>query len=271
MPYSAVIGSDMLPGGGNEAFPSGGTNPAPFALAGDTGAGFAPIKLWLADPAGGRAIQVQVIGIVDNTDGRHGGVVISTATLRTAGAPPVLGTCFFRVKPGENASVQARRIGSAFLDHGLQTTVLASAVLLQRGPKILLARLLQGFVGLVLLLGIAGLAAATMRNVVERRQQIGMMRALGMSRALIRAAILIESSAIALAGLAIGVTLGLLLAQNLFLADFFEQYQTGLTMEVPWGELALIGCLTYGVAMLATLLPARLAGRISPAEALLDR
>jgi putative ABC transport system permease protein len=122
-----------------------------------------------------------------------------------------------------------------------------------------------------LLLGIAGLAAATMRNVVERRQQIGMMRALGMPRALIRAAILIESSAIALAGLAIGVTLGLLLAQNLFLADFFEQYQTGLTMEVPWSELALIGGLTYAVAMLATLLPARLAGKISPAEALLDR
>ena len=34
---------------------------------------------------------------------------------------------------------------------------------------------------------------------------------------------------------------------------------------------ALIVGLTYGVAMLATLLPARLAGKISPAEALLDR
>lgn len=270
-PDCAVIGSDMLPSGGNDAFPSGGTNPAPFALSGNTNPGFTPITLWLADPAGGHAIQVRVIGIVDNSDGRHGGVVISSATLRAASAPPVLATSFFRVKPGENPTVQARRIGSAFLDHGLQTTVLASAVLLQRGPKILLARLLQGFVGLVLLLGIAGLAAATMRNVVERRQQIGMMRALGMARALIRAAILIESSAIALAGLAIGVTLGLLLARNLFLADFFEQYQTGLTMEVPWGELLLIAGITYGVAMLATLLPARLAGKISPAEALLDR
>jgi putative ABC transport system permease protein len=270
-PWCAVIGSDMLPGGGNAAFPSGGTNPAPFALSGNTGAGFAPITLWLADPAGGRAIRVRVIGIAVNSDGRHGGVVISSATLRAAGAPPVLAASFFRVKPGENPTMQARRLGSAFLDHGLQTTVLASAVLLQRGPKILLARLLQGFVGLVLLLGIAGLAAATMRNVVERRQQIGMLRALGMPRALIRAAILLESSAIALAGLAIGVTLGLLLARNLFLADFFEQYQTGLTMQVPWRELTLIVGLTYGVAMLATLLPARLAGKISPAEALLDR
>jgi putative ABC transport system permease protein len=110
-----------------------------------------------------------------------------------------------------------------------------------------------------------------MRSVVERRQQIGMMRALGMPRRIIRLAILLESSAIALAGLGIGVVLGLLLARNLFLADFFEQYQTGLTMEVPWRELALVAGATYAIALLATMLPARLAGRVSPAEALLDR
>jgi len=41
-----------------------------------------------------------------------------------------------------------------------------------------------------------------------------------------------------------------------FLADFFEQYQTGLTMRVPWLELGRI--------VLATFLPAVLAGRVSP-------
>ena len=149
--------------------------------------------------------------------------------------------------------------------------MLVNAVWAQRGPKILLARLLQGFVGLVLLLGIAGLAATALRSVVERRQQIGMMRALGMPRMVIRLVFLLESSMVALAGLGIGVALGLLLARNLFLADFFEQYQTGLTMRVPWLELGLIVLGTYAASMLATVLPAVLAGRVSPVEALMDR
>ncbi|MGH2410962.1 MAG: hypothetical protein ACRDGS_11425 [Chloroflexota bacterium] len=54
-----------------------------------------------------------------------------------------------------------------------------NAVWAQRGPKILLARLLQGFMGLVLLLGIAGFAATALRSVVERRHQTGMMRPWG--------------------------------------------------------------------------------------------
>jgi ABC-type lipoprotein release transport system permease subunit len=65
--------------------------------------------------------------------------------------------------------------------------------------------------------------------------------------------------------------LGLLLARNLFLADFFEQYQTGLTMRVPWVELGAIVLATYLAAMLATFLPAVFAGRVSPVEALMDR
>lgn len=267
----ALIGSDVLPGGGYPFLPAGAGVPAPYTLAASAAPGFTPVPIWMADPRGGNSVELWIIGVADNSDGRHGGLVVPASTLASAGIPPVLSTQFFRVHPGQNATLQARRLGSAFLEHGLQTTVLANAVWVQRGPRILLARLLQGFVGLVLLLGIAGLAAAAMRSVVERRQQIGMMRALGMPRRIIRLAILLESSVIALAGLGIGVGLGLLLARNLFLADFFEQYQTGLTMQAPWAELALVIGATYAIALLATLLPARLAGRVSPAEALLDR
>lgn len=67
------------------------------------------------------------------------------------------------------------------------------------------------------------------------------------------------------------MSLGLLLARNLFLADFFEQYQTGLTMQVPWRELGYVVAFTYVASLVATLVPARLTGRVPPAEALMDR
>jgi hypothetical protein len=40
-------------------------------------------------------------------------------------------------------------------------------------------RLIQGFMGLGLLVGVAALGVISARSVVERRQQIGVMRALG--------------------------------------------------------------------------------------------
>ena len=267
----ALLGSDLLPGGTQQWLQGGAQLPQPYTCTSSMAAGFSPFSLWLADPRGGSAVKVRIIGLVDDSDGHHGGLVVPASLLAHAGSPPLLSTSYFRVKPGQDPAAQARLLGSHFLEHGLQTTVLANAVWVQRGPRILLARLLQGFVGLVLLLGVAGLAAAAMRSVVERRQQIGMMRALGARRGTIRLAFLLESSAVALAGLLIGVSLGLLLARNLFLADFFEQYQTGLTMEAPWRELGLIVGFTYLVSMLATLLPARLAGAVSPVEALMDR
>jgi putative ABC transport system permease protein len=270
-PGLAIIGSDLLPGGNGIGFPTGAGVPPPYALQAPTGTGFAPVDVWMADPRGGSAIKLRIIGVADDTDGRHGGLIVPAQALARGGIPPILATQYFRVRPGQDVTQQARAIGSAFLEHGLQTTVLVNAVWAQRGPKILLARLLQGFVGLVLLLGIAGLAATALRSVVERRQQIGMMRALGMPRMVIRVVFLLESSMVALAGLGIGVALGLLLARNLFLADFFEQYQTGLIMRVPWMELGLIILATYLASILATFLPAVLAGRVSPVEALMDR
>ncbi|MGH2344882.1 MAG: ABC transporter permease, partial [Chloroflexota bacterium] len=271
-PGLALIGSDLLSGDVGAGLPTGGAGvPPPYTLGLPMAAGFAPVDVWMADPRGGSAIKLRIIGVADDAAGRHGGLIVPARALTRGGIPPILATQYFRVRPGQDVTRQARAIGSAFLEHGLQTTVLVNAVWAQRGPKILLARLLQGFVGLVLLLGIAGLAATALRSVAERRQQIGMMRALGMPRMVIRLAFLLESSMVALAGLGIGVALGLLLARNLFLADFFEQYQTGLTMRVPWEELGLIVVATYLAAMLATFLPAVFAGRVSPVEALIDR
>ena len=272
-PGVALIGSDLLPGAISplSSLPAGAGLPALYTANWAGRPGFRPFSIWLADPRGGRSIKLRIIGVADDSDGRHGGVIVPNAALNRGGIPLVLATSYFRVRPGQDATAQARRLGSHFLEHGMQTTVLQNAVWVERGPKILLARLLQGFVGLVLLLGIAGLAATALRSVVERRQQIGMMRALGMPRRVIRLAFVLESSAIALAGLGIGVTLGLLLARNLFLADFFEQYQTGLTMQVPWRELSYVVAFTYLASLAATLIPAHLAGHVPPAEALMDR
>ncbi|HVU69420.1 MAG TPA: FtsX-like permease family protein [Ktedonobacteraceae bacterium] len=137
-----------------------------------------------------------------------------------------------------------------------------------RGPRILLSDVLLGVVGLTLLLGVAALAITGTRAVIERRQQIGMLRALGCKRRLIQGAFLCESFFIGLIGSLSGVSLGLVLAHNIFAVNFFEQFHTGLTFSIPWSELGLIVGVALLASLLAALLPAWQAGRVTPTEAL---
>jgi putative ABC transport system permease protein len=129
-----------------------------------------------------------------------------------------------------------------------------------------LSNLLVGFMGLGLLVGIAALGVIAARSVVERRQQIGVMRAMGFQRGQVRLAFLIESSFIALVGIGLGVALGGALSGTII--GSIEQDFAGITYQVPWITVALIVGVAYVASLLTTFLPARSASKVYPAEAL---
>jgi putative ABC transport system permease protein len=217
------------------------------------------------------AIKLTIIGVVDNGDSSHFGLYIPQAAYTgntTSIATPEAQTYYFKVASGQDKRTLALALGSAFLDNGLETTVLEDAIWEIRGPRIFLSNVLLGVVGLTLLLGVTALAITGTRAVIERRQQIGMLRALGCSRRLLQGAFLCESFLIGTLGSILGIVLGLILANNIFAANFFEQFNTDLTFSVPWQELGLIVAIALLASFLGALLPAWQAGRISPAEAI---
>jgi len=85
---------------------------------------------------------------------------------------------------------------------------------------------------------------------------------------MIQSAFLLESFLVGAVGSLLGVLLCLVLAQNIFVVNFFEQYQTGLTFAIPWQELGIIIIVSLLASFLGAILPAWQAGRITPAEAL---
>lgn len=219
--------------------------------------------------------KLTIIGVVDNSDGNHFGLYIPSAAYSgTASAAslaqssPETQTFYFKVARGQNARALALQLGSAFLDNGLQTTVLQDAVLQVQGPRIFLSNVLLGIVGLTLLLGVLALAITGTRAVVERRQQIGMLRALGCSRLQVQAAFLLESFLVGAIGSVLGVALGLILSSNIFAANFFEQFDTALVFSIPYRELGIVIGAALLASFLGALLPAWQAGRVQPAEAL---
>ena len=60
-----------------------------------------------------------------------------------------------------------------------------------------------------LVVGVAALGVISARAVVERRQQIGVLRAIGFRQGMVQAVFLIESSFIALTSIVAGTILGL--------------------------------------------------------------
>ncbi|MGZ6388733.1 MAG: FtsX-like permease family protein [Ktedonobacterales bacterium] len=237
-----------------------------------TGPGtIAPTPLWVADLRGGKAMRVNVVGVVQNMHGRVFGLLGSPATFAPVEQGlPAFGNdyYYFKVRPGVDPHAAALTVGSALLDYGFETTVLQDVLLDTNGPRVFISRILVGLVGLALLVGMAALAVTGSRAVVERRQQIGMLRALGFHRLHVQALFLLESLLVGAAGTSIGLLLGLLLCRNIFAVDFFAPVQSGLILVVPWGELGVIcGCALVASAI-AAILPAWQAGHVAPADAL---
>ncbi|HEV2405130.1 MAG TPA: FtsX-like permease family protein, partial [Ktedonobacterales bacterium] len=237
-----------------------------------TGPGqIAPTALWAADLRGGKPERLTVVGIVDNSRGQRYGMFGSPQTF----APVEKGLApfgneyyYFKLKPGADAHAAALQIGSTLLNYGFETTVIQDILLDVNGPRVFISRVLVGLVGLTLLVGMAALAVTGSRAVVERRQQIGMLRALGFHRLHVQAIFLIESLLVGAFGTAIGLALGLVLCRNVFAVNFFASLQSNLTLVVPWPELWAICGASLLASTIASLLPAWQAGRVSPADAL---
>lgn len=231
----------------------------------------APTALWIGDLRGESVAKVTVVGVIDNTHTQIYGLLGSSATFASIERGlPAFGNeyYYFKVRPGSDARSEALALGSSLLDNGFETTVLQDVLLDVNGPRVFISRVLVGLVGLTLLVGMAALAVTGSRAVVERRQQIGMLRALGFRRSHVQAMFFIESVLIGVLSAGLGLGLGLILCRNVFAVDFFASITTGLTLIVPWSELALICAAAIAASALAALAPVWQAGRIAPADAL---
>jgi len=184
-----------------------------------------------------------------------------------------IGSDHYRIKiaQGVDAKTAARALESAFVENGLTTVVIKDQLEAALGMVRSILGLLQSFMGMGLIVGSASIGIISARAVVERRQQIGMLRAIGYRSWMIQWSFLIEASFVALLGILLGVSLGLILAYNFYNAEIASSGpESGMmfSFSIPWANLALISAIAYGTSILTTFLPSWQAGHIYPAEAL---
>ena len=264
---TAVISSDLAPS--RSTFTVGDAQPA-IKLSGFYGEDKTlPKDLYIKveDPESGETRNLHVIGVLEDTAFFAPGVTTSWATVNSLAGTPVPAQSYqFRLKDGVDPGTAAKDLEKAFADNGLQAVAIQKEIEDGSTSQGLFNNLLMGFMGLGLLVGIAALGVIAARSVVERRQQIGMLRALGFQRGQVRLAFLIESSFVALLGIGLGVSLGAALSVGI--VDSLAEQISGVRYTVPWGTLGVIVGLAYLASLLTTYLPARQASKVYPAEAL---
>ena len=226
----------------------------------------APITVEVSEPLSGWEREYKIIAILDPT-ADLAGIIASRNGINVpvAGEIPIT-TYRFRVAEGVDFREASKDLEVAFLANGMETVVLEDRVAELVSFLRSFYNLLIGYMGLGLIVGIAALGVVSMRAVVERRQQIGVLRALGYRQQMVQLSFLLESSFVTLLGIAIGVSLGFVLSNNL-VAGFEDQLE-GIKFSVPWLQIVGIIIATYIFAMLTTFFPARQASRVTPAEAL---
>ena len=231
-----------------------------------------PVDIEVREPRTGAILQLKVIGILDNIHesfDEFAGVVISKAALDDAVPFPIpIVTYQFRLAEGADPGQIAKDIEASFLENGMETTALVEMIEQFLGAFRIFFSMFTAFMSLGVVVGIAALGVVSTRAVVERRQQIGVLRAIGFRRRMVQLSFLLEFSFVALLGTAIGVILGLILAANAISDIRAEEADQNIRLSIPWVQIIAIIVLTYVFSMIATFLPARQASRIYPAEAL---
>jgi putative ABC transport system permease protein len=265
---TALISSDLAPSRNVSTF--GSSVEAPVKLTGfyaDDKNLPEDLYLRVEDPESGETRDLRVIGVLGRSASFAGDIVTSQDVLEgLTGRSAAPQTYYFDLGSGVDAATTAKTLERDFAKNGLQTQVTAEVIRDNDATRRIVFLLLRGFMSLGLVVGIAALGVIAARSVVERRQQIGMMRALGFQRGQVRLVFLIESSFIALLGIGGGVALGLGFSGTLI--DNIRQNIPGLDYQVPWSALLLVVVVGYAASLLTTFLPARQASKVYPAEAL---
>jgi putative ABC transport system permease protein len=122
--------------------------------------------------------------------------------------------------------------------------------------------ILYVLLALSVIVSLFGIVNTLVLTVFERTRELGMLRAIGMTRRQVRRMIRHESVITALIGGALGIVLGIVLGALLIArVDFIE-------FALPTTQIVVFAVATVVVGILAAIFPARRAARLDPLEAL---
>lgn len=129
----------------------------------------------------------------------------------------------------------------------------------QREPIDQFVLIIFALLGLALVIAVLGIVNTLALSVIERTREVGLLRAIGLSRRQLRRMITLESVVISVLGAVLGVILGLVFG----IALMYSVRDEGLSViSVPYVQLLVFLGLSLVIGVLAAFFPARRAARL---------
>ena len=235
----------------------GGGPPAEIVEVGD--------EITAIDPITGAEVTRTVIGLTENDFAFSGAYMSASSLQEVLGDRAAAARFYIESAPDADPGDVAVALQGAFVENGLEADGFRALVEEFQAINLQFFQLMQSYLALGLLVGIAGLGVVMVRAVRERRREIGVLRSLGFVPGQVRMAFLLESGFVALEGIVVGVTLALITASRLIATGEFGQ---DLGLVIPVVQLSLLTSAALAASLLATAWPAQDASRTAPAVAL---
>jgi len=214
----------------------------------------------------GRRPAFRVAGIYDTKVGLVGGAIVTQAVMGRDFAQTQDTIDFVRVAPGANpAQVQGRL--EKLAEEAFPTAEVVNQEELKKNQEEQINQLLgliYALLVMAVIISLFGIANTLALSIHERTRELGMLRAIGMSRRQVRTMIRYEAVITALIGAILGLILGVVFAA-LISQPLKDE---GFTLSYPVGSLVLLLVLAALAGVVAAIPPARRASRLNTLEAL---
>jgi putative ABC transport system permease protein len=124
----------------------------------------------------------------------------------------------------------------------------------------------NAIIAIAVIVSLLGVVNTLAMSVLERTREIGVLRAMGSSRWLVRLAMVDESLLITLAGAIAGIGLGALIGWAWVLG--LHGVMPGVAFLFPWSTALIVAVAAVALGVVAAILPARRAARLNVIDAL---
>jgi putative ABC transport system permease protein len=223
-------------------------------------------KIHAYDRFSGKEATLTVAGKMDS-DFLFSGPFVGKQFLHSFSVDVTPSRHYVAVKPGADPEVVAERLTADLITYGVDADTFENHISAELSQQKGFLSLMQGYLGLGLIIGIAGLGVVMVRAVRERRRQIGMLRAMGFPSRVVRQAFLVESAFLAVQGVVMGTVLALVTSYSMLTnSDTFGGQS--LKFEIPTVNIVVVSVIAIVASLAASNFPARQASRIKPAVAL---
>lgn len=206
----------------------------------------------------------KVVGIVEDTPVLFTGVVTTIATFEGAGFEPADNALI--VFAADGATGVKQRLDDIVAELPVVTVLDQEEFAEERRASIdQFLLIIFALLGLALIIAILGIVNTLALSIIERTREVGLLRAIGLSRRQLRQMIRLESVVISLLGATLGVAMGVVFGVIITYALRDEGLEV---ISVPVVQLGVFFVLALVIGVLAAVLPARRAARLDVLQAI---